>query len=255
MKKTTIFLFPVLAGLIIFSSCNSVKNPSEFTSADMIFAEGVKLFENEDYIEAKKFFDVIKLQYPASQFADDAQYYLSETSFKREEFIIAAYNYSTLRKIYPTSNYAKESLFKTALCYYNLSPPYDRDQEYTKKAISTFLEYHLVYPNDSLKSNIEAYIVEMRNKLAHREYFTAELYRKLGSPLSSLIYYETVISDYDDTEFYEPAYLGKIETLVLVKRVDEAKALIDVYKRKFPKSVHLNELQTIENNLNPSKGN
>ncbi|GIV55857.1 MAG: hypothetical protein KatS3mg040_0625 [Candidatus Kapaibacterium sp.] len=81
-------------------------------------------------------FDVIRLQYPASEFAPDAQYYLAEISFRRREYVVASFNYSMVRRQYPTHPRAREALYKAALCYVELAPPYDRDQEYTRKAIA-----------------------------------------------------------------------------------------------------------------------
>lgn len=240
----------LLAAIIIIPlvSCGTTKGPESMT-VDEIFAEGLILLKDEDYLESKKFFDVIKLQYPASQYADDAQYYLSEISYLREEYILAAFNFNYLRRVYPSSDYARLSLYKSGMCYYNLSPKHDRDQEYTKKAISTFLEFMLLYPTDSLKPQLEGYIRELRNRSAEREYSIAQLYRKLDSPGSSIVYYDFVIHDYDDTDFFEPAYFGKIECLVQMKKNEEAYQLISLYKQKFPNGKYLQSVSELEKSI------
>jgi outer membrane protein assembly factor BamD len=221
--------------LITLTACGATKTP-ESRTPDQIFQDGVKLFNDEDYLEAKFTLDLIRLQYPASQYADDAQYYLAEISYKKEEFILAAYNYNMLRRVYPGSPYSKECLYKTALSYFGLSPSYDRDQDYTKKAIESFQEFQYLYPDDSLSAESAKKIKELRNKLAHREYFTAELYKKLDSPRSSIIYYDAVINNFNDTEYYELAMAGKIELLIFMKKYDQVQSLINAYKTTFPNS-------------------
>ncbi|MFA6570146.1 MAG: outer membrane protein assembly factor BamD [Bacteroidota bacterium] len=234
--------------ILVLTNCSSSQS-IRMKNAEEYFNEAMTYFKNEDYVEAQRMFDAIKLQFPASQYADDAQYYLAETNFKRKEFILAAFNYGSVRRIYPQSEYCKVALFKTALCFNELSPPYDRDQDYTIKAINAFTEYQTIYPNDSLYKLATENIVQLRNKLANREYFIAELYRKLYSPGSSLIYYDQVINEYPDTKFYEPALFGKIEVLSEMKKTDDTRNAIDSYKKLFPNGPNINKVKFIESSL------
>ena len=235
LKNNSIYsLMTILSVLVFITSCGGTKTP-ENTSAEQVYAKGVELFHEEEYLEAKQYFDIIKLQYPASQYADDAQYYLSEINFKRDEYILAAFNYSMLRRVYPGSPYSKESLYKNALCYYKLSPSYDRDQEYTNKAIESFMEFQYLYPEDSLNTESANRIIELRDKLAYREYFTAELYRKMTNPKASVIYYDAVINKFSDSKYFEDAYIGKIEALYLMKRYEQVISIIRAYSTQFPK--------------------
>ncbi|MGA2298137.1 MAG: outer membrane protein assembly factor BamD [FCB group bacterium] len=242
----SILIFSIsLINFWFLSSCASNKQAGPKT-AEEYFKEGMELFNKEDYLEAEHTFDLIKLQYPASQYADDAQFYLAESNYKRKEFYMAAYNYATLRRIYPRSEFVKKALFNAALCYNELSPPFDRDQDYTLKAIKAFSEFQNAYPGDSLYTEATNFITELRNKLAHRDYFTAGLYRKLYSLSSAVIYYDNVINDYPDTKFYEPAFAGKIEVLIELKKIDEAKSVIENYKKLFPNGANIDKIKSFD---------
>ncbi len=238
----------VLVIIAIISSCAGTKGP-ETRPVDEIFKNAVELFNSEDYLEAKTLFDLIKLQYPASQFADDAQYYFAEIHFKREEYIMAAFHYNLLRRVYPGSEYGKISLYKAAMSNFKLSPPFDRDQDYTKKAIDAFQEFQYMYPNDSLFAEATGKIMELRTKLAYREYFTAALYIKMESPNSSIIYYDAVINKYNDTEYYELAFIGKIDAYVIMKKYDKVRDLIYLYKNNFPKGANIPKVDKILNDI------
>jgi len=231
--------------LVIIAGCSSA-DKIELRTAETVFNKAMVLFDDEEYLEAKQLFDVIKLQYPASQYSDDAQYYLAECNYKREEYILSAFNFSLLRRVYPNSTYFKESLFKTGLCYYNLAPAYDRDQEYTVKAIKTMSEFYAVFPSDSLAKLTNTYIIELRNRMAQREFSIAALYRKLRSLHSSLIYYDVVIDEYDDTKFYEQAFVGKIEVLIEMKKWDKALSAIDLYYSIFKNGEFIDKVKSLE---------
>jgi hypothetical protein len=48
-----------------------------------------------------------------------------------------------------------------------------------------------------------------------------------------LIYYDVIIDDYPDTEHYETAFAGKIESLIALRRYDDAKSMIELYRKRF----------------------
>jgi outer membrane protein assembly factor BamD len=213
---------------------------------DGIFQAGLKEFEDKNYLEAQKLFEIIKLQYPASQYADDSQYYLAEIEFKKEKYIMASFNYNLLRRLYPGSEYSQLSLFKSALSLYKQTPKFDRDQDYTKKALTAFQEFQNLYPKDSLFNEANKLIEDLRNKLAEREFSVAELYKKLEYFKSSLVYYDSVINDYEDTKFFEQAYIGKISVLIKIKKYEEALSLIDLYTKSFPQSNYKTDISELK---------
>jgi outer membrane protein assembly factor BamD len=231
LKNIVSLAYLMIATILL--SCSGVKQSGEIRDAETAFTAGVEAFKGEDYFEAQRLFDVIRLQFPTTQYADDAQYYLGEISFARKEYVMAAFNYGMVRRSYPTSSLNKPALFKTGMCYFELAPPADRDQDYTKKAISSFSEFQAIYPSDSLYEEAGKRINELRNRLAERELITAELYRNLYSNRSALIYYDVIIDDYPDTEHYETAFAGKIESLVALRRYDDAKSMIELYRKRF----------------------
>lgn len=237
--------------IILLCSCGSGESIN-YRDPESIFKAGIAALNDNDYFEAQKMFDIIRLQYGTTQYADDAQFYLAEMNFKKKDFVIAAFNYSMVLRNYPSSDYAKRALYNSALCYNELSPPPDRDQEYTRKAIQAFSEFQTVYPNDSLSIESSKNIILLRNKLGEREYNTALIYRKLFSWKAAIVYYDTVIEEFTDTEYYEPAYLGKIEVLKELRRYDDARATIEQYRQKFPKGKLLGEISSLESGL-PSK--
>ncbi|MDR0927852.1 MAG: outer membrane protein assembly factor BamD [Ignavibacteria bacterium] len=207
----------------------------EPTNPEEAFNEGLRLFNEREYTESMSYLDMIKLQYPASSVADKAQYYTAEINFARKEYILAAFNYNRTRAVFPGSQFAKIALYKAGFSQYKLSPDYHKDQEYTRRAIKTLQDYQYFYPEkDSLYLKADTMLSELRNKLGEKEYRTAELYTRLESPISALIYYESVIKNYDDTKYFQNAWVGKIQTLYKLKREEEAKNAELTFRNLFP---------------------
>ncbi|MFM7773885.1 MAG: outer membrane protein assembly factor BamD [Candidatus Kapaibacterium sp.] len=240
---TRLLVISLFLGSALFVSCTSVYDATN-KSPEEIFARALSEFKSNDLFEAQRLFDIIRLQYPTSPLVDDAQYYLAEVNFRRREYILAAYNYNYVRRAYPQSEFAKESMRKAALCYVELSPPFDRDQKYTREAIVALTEFREVYPADS--SFADSTVATLQHKLAERDFRAAEQYRVLYAPRSALVFYGAVIDEHPTSEFCEPSLVGKAEILLKLKRYDEALSACTLHGRFFPngaKSGRIGELQ------------
>ncbi len=234
---STSLLFVIV---LIAAGCGS-SEPVEQLSPEKRFAVGMRLFHNGDYQEAIDEFRIITLQYQGSNVADAAQYYLAESRFMRGEFILAAYEYDQLVRTMPTSPYVTKARYKRALCYYNLSPPYYLDQNYTRKAIDEFQAYIEFSPADSLVPDAESKIMEMNTRLAEKEYFDGIIYMRMDYYRAAVVYFEDVIEQYHDTPYAELAQLKKAEALSERHKNVEAMAELETFYRKYPNSSHKTE--------------
>ena len=134
-------------------------------------------------------FEIVTLQFPGSAVADDAQFYVGESHFQREEYLLGAEAYQTLRRNFQSSPLASLAQYKTALCYYNLAPKSSLEQKYTLRAIDelqSFIEYN---PKDTLVADAAAKIKELDTRLAKKLYDTAVLYTKMEYYKSAALYY------------------------------------------------------------------
>jgi outer membrane protein assembly factor BamD len=238
------------AALIAFvTACSTSHIPPKQRTVEEIFADALKSYENTDWTEAASGFDIIKLQYPASQYADDAQYYLAEINRQRGEYVMAAYNYSVVRRSFPTSEWAKPSAFKIGQCYEDMALPPDRDQEYIKKAIQAYTEFQQIYPTDSLALQALERIRELRNKLAERYMIIAEHYVKTNSRKAAIVYYDAVIDEYPDTQHFEPAIVEKIRLQYMLGQIAECRTTIAFYRRSVRNPTMAATVNTIEKDL------
>lgn len=209
MKK--IFLLSLLA---FFAACSGSKDTTTMTP-DEHFNYAMELYNNEDFEQVISEFQTIILQYPGSTITDDAQYYLAMTYFKREQYLLAAFEYSKLIRDIPTSPFVADAQFMLAESYYQLSPPYQLDQAYTKKAIEEFQAFIDVFPTNPKSEEAANKISELNNKLAEKLYYSATIYEKMEYYLAAINYYGKVVEIYHDTKFGPLALYKKIQLEVL----------------------------------------
>jgi len=209
----------------------------------------MELYNDEDYQEVINEFQAIILQYPGNTIVDDAQYYLAMTRFKREEFILAAYEFSKLIKNYPASEFLAESQFMLANCYYSLSPNFQLEQQYTRKGIEEFQAFIDFFPTNEKVAEAETKISELNAKLAHKEYNTAVIYKKLEYYSAALKYYDNVLDIYHDSQYAPLASYDKIKLLIYRDRETEAIEEANKFLQKYPDSNRYGEVENIKSNL------
>lgn len=213
------------------------------------FELGKQKFESEDYIEATSHFEIVKLQFPGSDVADDAQLFLGECHYNQGEFLVAAEDYRALKRNMPASSLVPDAQFKIAMCYYQLTPSSNLDQSSGEKAIDEFQAFIEYYPVHPLAVDAGARIQELNTRLARKLYDTALQYLKMDYFKSASIYFESVVNKYHDTEFAEPSLFGKARALFARKRYQEAKDELEKFTLKYPHSALQSEAASLHRDI------
>lgn len=245
MKK--LFVLVILS--VALWGCSSTVNTTNM-NADEHLSYAMKLFNHGDYPESISEFQAILLQFPGSSVTDQAQYYLAESHFKREEYILAAYEYSRLIKDIPASKLVPQAQFMLAESYYRLSPNYQLDQRYTNKSIEEFQAFIDFFPTDQRVPEAEQKIKELNNKLAEKEFHTAEIYEKMEYYEAAIFYYNIVTDTYHDSKFAPAAQFNKIRTLVQIKENKTALKEIASFLQRYPSDGNVTAIKKLQETLN-----
>jgi len=208
-SRNALVLGALTALLIVLSGCSS-NDAMRQLSAEERYQKAMELFNNGDYLEAVEEFRVVTLQFQGNPLSDDA---------------------------HPTSKLIPDARYKRGMCYYELSPAWNLDQEYTKKAIDEFqgmLEY---YPFDPRVSDAEARIRELNTKLAKKIYESGVIYMKMEYYRAAGLSFDQVLERYHDTPYAEPALLRKGEVLLYRLRYGDAKRELERFLSRYPESM------------------
>ncbi len=248
--KSICIIFALCLYAAIFSSCGSSKKDKELNDdPEKAYEIAYKKYQNRDYYDAIEDFGLIKLKYSGTKVIDRAIFYLGMSYSARKEYVLGAYEFEYLLKNYPGSELALKARYQLAMCYYGLSPVYNLDQTYTKYAIQEFRNFMDLYPKDPLASESEKRIIELKNKLALKEYKAAEQYMILGNYKSAIIYYDALLDEYFETDLADDALYGKIQALVAKKKYVDAKKEIERFESKFRNSDLTAKVEKIKTQL------
>ena len=207
--------------------CASQKDELEAADIAETFQRGMDYYEKDNFIKAEEIFTFIIYNDPGGVFADDAQFYLAETYFARDDLLVAISEYDRLIRRMKNSNLVEDAFWRKTEAYCELSPDYRLEKEMTDKALRYLYDFIEIYPESKYRAQADIRIMEMKEKLARKLIETAKLYDTLREYESALYYYDSVIDEYPETTQYASARLGKAGDMAMLERWSEARELMN----------------------------
>jgi len=154
------------------------------TNDKFLFDGGIIYYNSGEYTNALTAFQQLVNDFPDSQYADDAQYYIGYINEKKLGYYIQALlKYQELINNYPDSPYADDAQLGIGNCYY---ATYDFSH-----AIEAYQKLIDDYPESSL--------------LALAQYSIAQSYRKLAKYEQAILEFNKVIENYPESDYPAPA--------------------------------------------------
>ncbi len=231
------------------------------TTADHQFADAKAAYAKEDYPEAIRLFEEVRLQAPASTIAAEATYLEAMSRYNQDLFAGSAVDFRAVRRNYPNSPFAARAQYMVGESYYQISPRPELDQTYTLLALTEFQNYLHDFPPAqaspspasgatapasvtlTLADSAQMRIAEIRRRLSQKYFMAAQLYDKLEDPKSAGVYYQRVLDNYYDTPPATESELRLAEINVDRKKLDDARKELDAFDTKYLTSATTEERQ------------
>jgi outer membrane protein assembly factor BamD len=219
---------------LALAGCGKRARETTLNGVDVDWARAKSLYERERYAGAQRALRDITLNYSGSAIIDSAYFLLGRASFETGDYLVAADDFNRLLTQFPSSPLAGDAAYYQARCYFELSPHYALDQQYTLEAFDDFQRYLEDYPDHALTDSAYHYIAICREKLALKVYRAGELYYTLGEYASSVLYADVILSNYYDTRFAERAQFLKARSYMKLKDWKRARTEFEAYMQRFP---------------------
>jgi len=218
-------------------------------SLDEQYKIAMNAFNRKNYEKAKQYFGLIAVRHAGDRMAEASQFYLAESNYLSKEYILAIEEYSKLIQSMPQSEYVEEAMFKIGMCYYQLSPGYALDQQYTYEALSNFQHFLEEYPQSDSRPLVQEKMQELRDKLGKKEFKQGELYRKMGYFESAIISFDSVLEHFYDTSWADDALFWKGECYYSMRKWEEAEMAFNQFLGTYKDSEYFSRVRDRLKNL------
>ncbi|KZK74879.1 MAG: hypothetical protein A3K90_10060 [Pelodictyon luteolum] len=273
----TLSVFFLVAGTLALASCSSSRpQMSAEEQVSVAYKKAAELYEKKEYENAAAALEPQLFASRATPLEDDVLFLLAQSYYASEQYLLSSDMYDRLLQQVPSSPYREASRYMLAKSYEQLSPGYELDQEYTRKAIGAYSEYLAEYGvkdpassardldtysellkidpssasyqrgyeaaklamarQDSVK-HASAAIPVLHNKLGAATYSIATQYVKLKKYKAAAIYFEKVVRNYGDTPWMKKAQAGLVDVLVKRGKWFDAQRALDAYLQSYPEDL------------------
>jgi outer membrane protein assembly factor BamD len=174
------------------------------------------------YLDAVEAYQLFLRSHPGTAMTPLAKLRLGDARFGLEEYVLAEGEYQHIVSDFPASPLVEEARYKIALCAYESTYPYDRDQSETERALTLFHEFLRDYPESRFKPEVAAAVADCRGRLAHGEFEHGRFYEHRERYRPAAIQYKHVVEGFPDTEWAPRAALRLAGMYALRERWESA---------------------------------
>jgi outer membrane protein assembly factor BamD len=200
--------------LLFLTACGG-SNRMRYENAEQAFQRGMEDYERGRWDRSAEFFRGALSFGRATPQAVDAQYYLGWAHYNNREFVLAASEFNRFATMYRNDPRAGEAEFYRAMSYYRQSPGYQLDQTDSQRALQDFQLFATRYPDHEYAPRAEEKILELRDKLAQKQFETARLYERRRMHEAAALMFERVFDRYPDSSpWAERALVAAMENYV-----------------------------------------
>ncbi len=248
------FSFPILLVAVLVAGCAG-GGRLRYDTPKEAFDKGMERYNKGKYQRAAQYFQGVFDFGRTHEWADDAQLFLARAYRANKEHILAASEYSRFVEIYRGDLRVPMAEYERAMTYAERSPSYQLDQSDTQRGIEVFNLYMQRYPGHDSIAVAERHVRALREKLARKQYNTAQLYERRELYEAAALSFEVIFDKYPDTPWADDALVGAIRAYIAfsdqsfeARQAGRLQLAVDHYQRLlqlFPDSELLKEAEAL----------
>ena len=256
--KQWFFLIALLAGLVATGCSTEYRQYSQWSRKGSISEKDSAAFyfyERGDYEKAALLFEDLRAAYRGTDRARVLQYHYAYAKYNFGLYVVAAYYFEEYTRLYPNDVRTPECYYMVGYCYYLEAAPYYLDQTFTNKAITQMQLFINNFPGHERVEDANRVITELRERLAQKEFETANLYYKIENYKAAVTSFQVMLQEYPDSRYREEAQFLLFKSAVLLADVSTPRRqrnryldALEYYERfvdKYPNSAFLKEAEPV----------
>jgi outer membrane protein assembly factor BamD len=255
--RNSLRLVAVLMALALAPACSARQELPPANSAQpdrFLFERGTAALKEEEWANARTYFQQIVDGYPQSPVRPDAKLglgdaYLGENT--PESLVSAANEFREFLSFYPTSQRADYAQYKLAMTHFVQMRAADRDQTETKAALAEFEVFFQKFPNSPLMPEVKQNWRIARDRLSESSYRVGLTYYRLRWDPGAIERFREVLKDDPGYTGRDAVYFYLAESLARTDKTAEAIPYFERLLEEFDMSEYLEDakerLQQLKN--------
>jgi len=240
----------VVAALLLASAACGARQqappPGSAQPDRFLFERGTQALKEEEWMNARTYFQQVVDGYPQSPFRPDAKLgmgdsYLGEDS--TESLVMAANEFREFLQFYPTNARADYAQYKLAMSHFQQMRAADRDQTETRAALAEFDVFFQKFPTSALMPEVKERWRIARDRLSESSYRIGLLYYRVRWDAGAISRFREVLQDDPAYSRRDAVYFYLAESLVRTDKKAEAIPYLERLLAEFDMSEYLDDAQ------------
>lgn len=269
----TYLLILLAATVALASGCHSTRRKMARLAKSRKLAErdsaATYYYNKKNYTAASILFEELMSGYRSSQKAERVTFLYADCKYQEGEYITAAHYFQQYSDQYPNGKRHEDAMFFVGMSNYKQANDEEHDAAEVKKSLEAFQLFVSVYPDTKRLDEVNNYVKDLRDRLAHKAFNTAVLYHNIGHYKAAVVALRNMMNEFPDSKYREEAQYklfrsqvsyaeksapGKQET-----RYVESLTMYQRFVEKYPQSKFIREAEgtyeTVQRTLKRLQGN
>ena len=165
---------------------------------DDLFKDGEQSFQKGKYEDAITSWKRVKESYPSPDLAARTEIGMADAYFLNKEYIEAAVEYESFRKLHPSHERSGYALYRQGMSYFMQVKGIDTDQTPVKNALGIFESYLKLYPAGAHIAEVQEKVRDCRDKQLQYEIYVAKFYLRSGSYPAAIARFDSALKQFSD---------------------------------------------------------
>lgn len=243
-RDTIVNSLSALALIAIIIGCAGSQSLSKM-GPQRSYQLAMEKYDKKKYLRAIELFQVVIYNHPGESLVDSAQYFLGMSYFSNKDYELAAVEFRRLTINYPYSEFFEDAVFMRAASFYrSTSRHYGLDQTDLEKAIKQLEDFMIDFPESKRFDDAREIHAEAVSRMAQKFYENGIVYFRIRTYKAAQVYFQKVIDNYTESEFAALATYMLAEADLKRNRFDEARKGFENFITVFPE--HENSSAAVE---------
>jgi outer membrane protein assembly factor BamD len=198
------------------------------------YERGLVEFDDGRYYEAIEDLKLFIRRNPTDDRVEAAQMHIGLARYQDEDYPVAAVEFEILRNDYPNSEFVEEAWYMQGMCFVKQVPRLDQEQSVTVEGITHFERFLAEFPESARRADAERELAALWRHLDKKQLSAVELYRDLGKKRAALVTLEVLLEDRPRSELRPRLLFLAAELHKELGETEAAQRRLDQLAREFP---------------------
>lgn len=214
----------------LLASCGEYNKVLKSNDPELKLEYAKKYFDEKKYGRTTTLLEEIQSAYIATSKEQEVLFLLAQSYFYDKDYVSATARYNRYFSKFPKGEYAESSKFNAAYGLFLDSAEVKLDQTNTIRSLEAFQSFLEYFPQSPKAREAEGYMLQMQNRLAQKELYSAQLYYNLGYFMGNN-YEACVVTAREALKSYNyPPYGEEFQILIVRSKFEEAELSYDAKK-------------------------